>query len=167
MRAENMMIVDLLRNDLNRMCEVGTVKVDSLMHVESYQTVHQLVSTISGKLANGRAPLDVIESCFPGGSMTGAPKLRTMEIISDLEQHTRGVYAGALGILSLDGYVDLSIVIRTIINDPKHWFIGAGGAVLINSDPAAEYWEMISKASPPITAVLIVDGNRCRGELQS
>jgi para-aminobenzoate synthetase len=167
MRAENMMIVDLLRNDLNRMCEVGTVKVDSLMHVETYQTVHQLVSTISGRLAVGCTPLDVIESCFPGGSMTGAPKLRTMEIISDLEQHARGVYAGVLGFLSLDGYTDLSIVIRTIVNDPKRWFIGAGGAVLINSDPAAEYWEMISKAAPSVTAVLIAGGNGYQGDARS
>lgn len=153
-RAENMMIVDLLRNDLNSVCEVGTVAVDSLMHVESYQTVHQLVSAISGRLAPGRTPLAAIERCFPGGSMTGAPKLRAMEIISELEQHGRGAYAGALGVLSLDGYVDLSIVIRTIVNDPRRWFVGAGGAVLLDSDPAAEYEEMRQKAAPALTAIL-------------
>ena len=166
MRAENMMIVDLLRNDLNKTCEVGTVRVDSLMHVESYQTLHQLVSTISGRLADGCTSLDVIESCFPGGSMTGAPKLRTMEIISDLEQHARAVYAGALGLLSLDGYTDLSIVIRTIVNDPERWFIGAGGAVLINSDPAAEYLEMMSKASPSATAIVMSDEDKNQGKPQ-
>jgi para-aminobenzoate synthetase len=167
MRAENMMIVDLLRNDLNRVCEVGTVKVDSLMHVESYQTVHHLVSTISGRLSDGCTPVDVIESCFPGGSMTGAPKLRTMEIISDLEPHARGVYAGAVGLLSLNGYTDLSIAIRIIINDTDRWFIGAGGAVLINSDPASEYWEMVSKAAPSIKAVLIAEGSNHGGGPQS
>jgi para-aminobenzoate synthetase len=155
MRAENMMIVDLLRNDLNRVCRVGTVCVDSLMHVESYQTVHQLVSTISGCLGAGRTSADAVESCFPGGSMTGAPKLRTMEIISDLEERPRGAYAGALGMFSLDGYADLSILIRAVVNDSRRWFIGAGGAVLINSDPAEEYLEMIEKASPPLAAVLL------------
>jgi para-aminobenzoate synthetase len=166
MRAENMMIVDLLRNDLNRVCEVGTVNVDSLMHVESYKTVHQLVSTISGRLAEGRTPLEAVESCFPGGSMTGAPKRRTMEIISDLEHHARGAYAGAMGLLSLDGYLDLSIVIRTIVNTPERWFVGAGGAVLINSDPAEEYFEMVQKASPPITALLMA-GNAASKEAQN
>ncbi|MCW2142186.1 para-aminobenzoate synthetase [Actinoplanes cyaneus] len=152
-RAENMMIVDLLRNDLNRVCRVGSVEVESLMHVESYQTVHQLVSTIAGRLAPESTPLAAVESCFPGGSMTGAPKLRTMEIISRLESHARGMYAGALGAFSLDGYVDLSIVIRTIVNDPAGWFVGAGGAVLLGSDPVAEYQEMCQKAAPPITAI--------------
>lgn len=155
MRAENMMIVDLLRNDLNRVCATGTVRVDSLMHVESYQTVHQLVSTISGRLSEGRTALEVVESCFPGGSMTGAPKLRTMEIISELEQHAREAYAGTLGILSLDGYTDLSIVIRAIVNDPQRWFVGAGGAVLIGSNATEEYTEMIHKASPPVAAILL------------
>jgi para-aminobenzoate synthetase len=154
-RAENMMIVDLLRNDLNRVCEVGTVAVDALMQVETHPTVHQLVSTISGRLAPGRGPLDAVESCFPGGSMTGAPKLRTMEIISGLESHPRGAYAGALGMFSLDGYTDLCIVIRSIVNDPRRWFVGAGGAVLIGSDPAAEYAEMIHKAAPCISAILL------------
>ena len=153
MRAENMMIVDLLRNDLNRVCRVGTVAVDALMHVETYQTVHQLVSTISGRLRDGRSPIDAVEACFPGGSMTGAPKLNTMKIISRVEPHARGPYAGALGVFSLDGYVDLSIVIRTIVNDPSRWFVGAGGAVLMTSDPAAEYAEMIQKATPPMLAI--------------
>lgn len=157
MRAENMMIVDLLRNDLNRVCRVGTVSVDALMHVETYQTVHQLVSTISGCLAEDRTSADAVESCFPGGSMTGAPKLRTMEIISGLEQHPRGAYAGALGLFSLDGYADLSILIRAIVNDSQQWFVGAGGAVLIGSDPADEYLEMVQKASPPLAALLLAE----------
>ncbi len=154
--AEHLMIVDLLRNDLGRVCEVDTVRVPELMAIEQYTTVHQMISNVVGTLEPGRSAIDAVRACFPGGSMTGAPKLRTMEIIDDIEREARGVYSGAIGYFGLDGVVDLSIVIRTIVirsGPPARTTIGAGGAIVMQSDPQEEFEEILLKARAPMAAI--------------
>jgi para-aminobenzoate synthetase len=158
-RAENVMIVDLVRNDLNVVCEVGSVHVPKLCEVETYAQVHQMVSAIRGTLRPGASSVDCVRAAFPGGSVTGAPKIRTMEIIDGLEDGPRGVYSGALGWFALSGAVDLSIVIRTIVVDADHVTFGIGGAIVASSDPEEEFEETLVKSSAMVSAIAASRGD--------
>ena len=145
-RAENVMIVDLLRNDLSRVCRAGTVRVPELFALEQHPTVHHLVSTVLGELAPGAAAVDLIRAAFPGGSITGAPKVRAMEIIAELEPTQRGVYCGSIGYISATGAMDTSIVIRTYVALRGQVYFQAGGGIVADSDVELEYRETLDKA---------------------
>lgn len=146
-RAENLMIVDLLRNDLGKTCITGSVSVPKLFALESYATVHHLVSTVTGQLKPDRHAIDLLRGCFPGGSITGAPKLRSMEIIEELEPHRRKVYCGAIGYIGFDGSMDCNIAIRTLVYHDNRMYCWAGGGIVMDSMMEAEYQECFDKAA--------------------
>jgi len=152
-RAENVMIVDLLRNDLSRVCCDGSVRVPKLCDLESFATVHHLVSTVVGDLQPGMTAVDLLAACFPGGSITGAPKIRAMEIIAELEPTRRGPYCGSIGYIGFDGSMDTSIVIRTFAMKSGRVTFQAGGGIVADSTPAAEYAESLAKARALIAAL--------------
>jgi len=151
--AENLMIVDLARNDLGRVCEYGTVSVPRLRVVESHAQTHQLVSTVTGRLRRGLGPVDLVRAAFPGGSMTGAPKVAAMKMIQQFEPVPRGPYAGSMGWFDYDGGLDLNIVIRTFVKHGSALSFNTGGAIVADSDPADEYQESLDKAAGLVAAL--------------
>ncbi|MHB8105147.1 MAG: aminodeoxychorismate synthase component I [Dehalococcoidales bacterium] len=157
-RAENIMIVDLERNDIGRVCRYGTVKVTELAILETYPTVFHLTSTVVGQLREGKSLIDLLKASFPGGSITGAPKVRAMEIIDELEPTRRSVYTGSLGYLSFSGDMDLNIVIRTFIVKDGRAYFQVGGAIVYDSQPEAEYIETLDKGRALIRALGLSDG---------
>ncbi len=150
-RAENLMIVDLLRNDIGKNCETGSVKTEKLFQLQSFANVHHLVSTVTGKLKQGATAIDLLKGCFPGGSITGAPKVRAMQIIDEIEPHQRGIYCGAIGYIGFDGDMDINVSIRTAIICKKQLSFYAGGGIVADSDVAKEYAETLNKASSMMT----------------
>ncbi len=146
-RAENLMIVDLLRNDISKSCESGSVVVPKLFSLETYATVHHLVSTVSGRLSKNKHVLDLFRDCFPGGSITGAPKLRSMEIIEELEPHRRSVYCGSVAYIGFDGNMDSNICIRTLVQYENKLYFHAGGGIVWDSKVDSEYKECFDKAA--------------------
>ena len=163
-RAENVMIVDLMRNDLGKVCVPGSIEVPELFAVETYPTVFQMVSTVMGELLPGVDAVDVLSACFPGGSVTGAPKIRAMEIIDELEPTQRGVYCGAIGYIGFDGAMLTSIPIRILLVKDRKAYVQVGGGVVADSDPEAEYEETLHKARGSMQALGIADWD-CRSAI--
>jgi para-aminobenzoate synthetase component 1 len=151
--AELLMIVDLERNDLGRVCEIASIHVPERVALESYSNIHHLVATVRGTLRSDADRIDLLKSCFPGGSITGAPKIRAMELIDELEPTNRGVYTGAIGYFGFDGTMDLNIAIRTCILKEGRAYFHVGGGIVADSEPDAEYQETLDKASSWITAL--------------
>tara|TARA_R110002124_G_scaffold280666_1_gene454129 strand:- start:5316 stop:6575 length:1260 start_codon:yes stop_codon:yes gene_type:complete len=145
-RAENLMIVDLVRNDLSRIAKEGTVKVSNLFEIQSFETVHQMVSTVEAEMKQGVNSIDVLKACFPMGSMTGAPKVAAMKAIEELEDYKRGIYSGAIGYFTPDDDFDFSVVIRTAVVNGEHVVYPVGGAITSDSDPQLEWEETLVKA---------------------
>lgn len=156
-RAEHLMLVDLGRNDLGRVCETGSVHVTEFMNVEKYSHVMHIVSHVAGKLKKGKDAFDVIRACFPAGTVSGAPKIRAMEIIEELEPAQRGPYAGAVGYFSFSGNMDTAITIRTIVMKGKQAYIQAGGGVVADSVPEHEYMETVNKAKAMVKALELAE----------
>ena len=156
-RAEHVMLVDLGRNDLGRVCDTGSVRTESLMHVEKYSHVMHIVSTVTGKLREGLDGFDLLRACFPAGTVSGAPKIRAMEIIATLESDRRGPYAGALGYFGHQGDMDMCITIRTIVMTGNRYHVQAGAGIVADSDPAREYEETLSKAQALVNAVAVAE----------
>ena len=152
-RAEHIMLIDLERNDLGRICQPGSVEVNELMALESYSHVHHIVSNVRGRLADNVSPGEIIAAVFPGGTITGCPKVRCMEILAELEQQGRSAYTGSLGYLNHDGSMDLNILIRTLIRDGAQLKFRAGGGIVVDSDPRRELQETRAKARGMIMAL--------------
>ncbi|MNL30331.1 Aminodeoxychorismate synthase component 1 [compost metagenome] len=155
------MIVDLERNDLGRVCQIGSVKVPDLFRLEAHPTVWHLVSTVEGQLREGLDAVDLLRASFPGGSITGAPKLRSMEILEGIEPTRRGPYTGSIGYWGLDGSLDLSIVIRTAIVKDGHAYVQVGGGIVADSDAAEEYQETLDKAAALMRAIAPTSESAC------
>jgi para-aminobenzoate synthetase component 1 len=160
-RAENLMIVDLMRNDLSKVCRVGSVLVPQLVALETFPTIHHLVSVVTGQLQGDKGPVDLLRSCFPGGSITGAPKIRAMEIIHELEQRRRGAYCGSIIWIGFDGSMDSSILIRTIVVSDRSMRVAVGGGVVADSSPEEEYEETLIKAHALLTAFDTSESEPC------
>jgi aminodeoxychorismate synthase component I len=154
-RAENLMIVDLMRNDLSRSCEAGSIKVESLHDITSYLTVHHMSSTIVGQKQKDKTALDVVKGCFPAGSMTGAPKIKAMELCSQLEQQERGIYSGAIGWLGANGTAHFSVVIRTLLMNETGFEFQVGGGIVADSTPESEWQETLIKTRGIATALQV------------
>lgn len=158
-RAENLMIVDLMRNDLGKVCDLGSITVPKLFDVETYASVHHMVSTVTGKLRSDCDALALLQACFPGGSITGAPKLRAMEIIEELEPHRRGVYCGAIGYVGVDGSMDTNIAIRTLVHSRETLRFWAGGGIVHDSELEAEYQETLDKVAPILSLLKLMESD--------
>ena len=163
-RAEHIMLIDLERNDLGRICETGTVEVDELMVVETYEHVHHIVSNVRGHLRRGVTPVDVIRAVFPGGTITGCPKVRCMEIIAELEQQGRSFYTGSFGYLGLDGSMDLNILIRSMLLNNRQVSFRTGAGIVADSDPQSEVTETEDKARGLLRALGTVQNDENPGQ---
>jgi anthranilate synthase component 1 len=152
-RAEHVMLIDLGRNDVGRVSTVGSVRVDENMIVERYSHVMHLTSSVSGEVHEGKDALDVLRACFPAGTLTGAPKIRAMQIIEELEPARRGIYGGAVGYVSFTGNLDMAIAIRTLVTLGDKVYLQAGAGIVADSDPDAEYEETVSKARAVVRAL--------------
>jgi para-aminobenzoate synthetase component 1 len=152
-KAELMMIIDLERNDFGRVCDYNSILVDPLRELEEYKTVYQTTATVKGRLYKDKDRIDLLSACFPGGSVTGCPKLRAMEIIEELEPNRRSIYTGSLGYLSFCGNMDFNILIRTILKKENKVYFGSGGGIVADSEPEAEYEETLVKAKAMIKAL--------------
>jgi anthranilate synthase component 1 len=156
-RAEHIMLIDLERNDLGRLCVPGTIEVNEMMVLESYAHVHHIVSNVRGRLRENISPGDVIRAVFPGGTITGCPKVRCMEIIAELEQQARGAYTGSMGYINRDGSMDLNILIRSMVSSGEHLQLRAGAGIVADSDALAELDETRAKARGLLRAVGLAD----------